>query len=244
LRRSGMTDLPEIPEPQQTEVKRSLVRYILQSLNEVSTGLIALAAATWYGFLWITYNQFYEPLGITPSDVGLNYATILANSVGAAVAFLIPLVVLIIALITLAVSVRFRGYRYSPATQVYWRPRLPLVTRRLLVILGLVVIAFLVYTFPVTARKEAQKVIDGRAVSPLHAFASPAPILTIHADPVIIIKSVGAKKAGEIAAVESLAPTSLLYMGQANGMIVLYDSSVDQAIYLPASSVLLTVKVK
>jgi hypothetical protein len=232
-----------IPKTRRRPLWWELFADFFRSLGELSTGALALAGAIWYGFLWISYNRFYEPLGIIPSDVGLNYATILANSVGAAVAFLIPLAAIVISLVIFATSVRLRGYQYSRERQSWVVLVLTRAMRNTLIIFGIIGMAFLIYTFPVTAQTQAQKVIAGRAVTPLHSlWWSPAPILTIHADPVIAISSTGAKKAGESVAVETLAPTSLLYMGQANGIMVLYNSSTDQAIYLPASSVLLTIE--
>jgi hypothetical protein len=201
---------------------------------------LALIGLVWYGFLWLTYNEFYEPLGITPTAVGLNYATILANSVGAAVAFLIPLLVLILGLLFLAIIVRWVEYEFVDGE--YRRSEYTTIARIAFTAVGIIFIFFLFYLLPVSAGNEAQRVTRGEAVHPLHAFPSPAPVLTIQAHPVIAIKSVGATRAGEVVAVESLAATGLLYMGQANSVIVLYDSSRRQAIYLPASSVVLTVK--
>jgi hypothetical protein len=222
----------------------SRTRVWLALLNDFvswfDTGKLALAGVAWYGFLWFTYNEFYEPLGITPSAVGLSYATILANSVGAAVAFLLPLLALSLGLFFLALSVRWSGYEYVDGQ--YRRAAYTVITRNLFAAFGVLFVVYLVYLLPVSAGNNAQRVMRGEAVAPLHAFPSPAPVLAIQADPVITIKSVGTRRTGDVSAVESLATTGLLYMGQANSVIVLYDSSRRQAIYLPSSSVVLTVK--
>jgi hypothetical protein len=215
-------------------------------LDWIDTGKLALAAIIWYGFLWISYNRFYEPLGISPNDVGLNYATILANSVGAAVAFLIPFALVvtfaITSLINLSVlqvvSRRRRGGRptlprpsegYSAAMRLWV----------LIAMLGSTLL--LIYLFPVRANEESKSVRAGFGTSPLRIFGSPAPVLTIRADPVVSIRSTGVRKPGDIVAIESLSSSGLLYMGQANGVIVLYNHDTSRAIYLPASSVILTV---
>ena len=208
-------------------------------LSSLDTGKLALGAAIWYGFLWITYNRFYEPLGISPSDVGLNYANILANSVGAAVTFLVPVAVLVMALLSLAVLVRSFGYRrgFNPSRLIYVK-----ILRNLLVTVALLVVGLLVYVFPVRAANAADQVKQGEAVSPLHFLMSPAPVLAVQANRVISIKPASPQKTGETTAIASLPRSGLLYMGQANGVIVLFDSSERQAHFIPSSSVLLTVE--
>jgi hypothetical protein len=216
-------------------------------IDWLDTGKLALAAVIWYGFLWISYNRFYEPLGISPNDVGLNYATILANSVGAAVAFLIPFLLAITSFLYLAVTSRVlawfmsRGNRARPPNSASASLFNIRNASSAIAVTVLASTGFLVYLFPVRASIEAQRAKHGRGASPLYTLGAPAPVLTIRADPVISIQSTAVKKAGESVAVESLSSNGLLYMGQANSVIVLYDSLKRRAVYLPASSVVLTV---
>jgi hypothetical protein len=240
---------------------------IAQSLSSIGTGQLALAGVIWYAFLSITYNQFYEPLGINPSDVGLNYASVLANSAGAALILVVPVIVMILSftvvtlllpwlllLLALLGRLLWRRLERIPApyvgvrrfTRIRYRSyRQRIFTRIFGVLLAIMAIsttAIIIYQIPIRAGSEADIVKSGGVVGPLHFFNSPFPVLGIHADPVVSIRPATTNKTGESSAVETLQPGRLLYMGQANGMVVFYDSVAKQATYVPASSIVLTVK--
>lgn len=53
-----------------------------KDLASVAAPFIALSGLVIYGILSLAYDQFYSSLGTTPAEVGLNYSTILAGSVG------------------------------------------------------------------------------------------------------------------------------------------------------------------
>jgi hypothetical protein len=60
----------------------------------------------------------------------------------------------------------------------------------------------------------------------------------IRADPVTV-ESVG--KRGDSPAVERLRDKKLLYLGQSNGTVLLYDATAQRAVYVPADSIVLHV---
>jgi hypothetical protein len=218
---------------------------ITDALGSIDTGKLALAGVIWYSFLAVTYNRFYEPLGIQPSDVGLGYASILANSVGTALAVFVPIIAFTLILLFLILLVaRLRVYSYLVyrlTSRERGRAFIPGSTYIFLMIAALALLVM--YQLSAIAGNQAGRVITGASVSPVHLVFSPAPVLPIQAHPVLSIAPSANKKAGEISAVESIDAKGLLYMGQANGVIVLYSSNEKRAIYLPASSVILTVDI-
>jgi hypothetical protein len=101
-------------------------------------------------------------------------------------------------------------------------------------ILSLMVVAALV---PFLSLPRADAASQGRPVAPVRLFG--LTVLAIRADSASV-EAVG--KSEEAPAIKSLQSRALLYLGQANSTVVLYDSKEKQAVYLPASSVLLRVK--
>lgn len=87
---------------------------IAEFIGNIDTAKLAIVGVIWYGFLAVTYDQFYRPLGINPSDIGLNYATLIATSVGTALVVLLPIALIMLVFISLVLLVRSR-YRYGPA---------------------------------------------------------------------------------------------------------------------------------
>jgi hypothetical protein len=212
----------------------------------IDTAKLAIIGIVWYGFLSITYDQFYRPLGINPSDIGLNYAALIAASVGTALVVLLPIFLTVMALIALALLLRSRLLRMGLGRFIYYGDYWPRLVQRLAVVffsgLAIMATAVIIYQFPLRAGEEAKEVQQGHRVSPVRMFLSPVPALSIRADPVVAIQGTAVRKTGESSPVESLTPTGLFFMGQSNGVIVLYDSNSRRAIYLPASSVLVSVQ--
>jgi hypothetical protein len=69
-------------------------------------------------------------------------------------------------------------------------------------------------------------------------FVVRIPLLAIHADPARIRP---AGKLGESPALDQLAKVDLLYLGRANGTIVVYDATAHRTLYIPDSSVVLEI---
>jgi hypothetical protein len=108
-------------------------------------------------------------------------------------------------------------------------------------VLLVVVLAF--YQLPRMASDRAQQVALGNPIVPPRLPVLPLTLLAIHADPAYVIAT---GEPGKTPAVDALATRSglqppLLYIGQANSTVVMYDSVRDEAVYVPSSSLLLKV---
>jgi hypothetical protein len=192
------------------------------------TAILALLGVAIYGILWIAYVFFYSRLGVSPSDVGLTYATILSQSVG---------FVLFLALASILVSIGILIISQDARTG----EPVGIVERVGMVRTGVVIAmtVVLIFVLPVIAEANAKalQVRRGQAVAPYTLLG--IAVLAIHADPVIV-QPIG--KRTENPAVDELTGRSLLYLGQANGMLVLYEpGDAQHAIYVPNSTVVMTV---
>jgi hypothetical protein len=229
------------------------------------SSLLVLLGVIIYAILSTVYASFYEALGVDPNDVGLGYANVLAHSVSyvgyvlgiAAVSGL--LFVVSVTIIEVASKV-LREYRYGSATEP--RPRLSWVAAdslhefledslpggarpsRIIVVIVVTIVIFSVLlgygaTQGIAAGHIAADVRAGHPIIPRTATPFGIKILAVRADPVLVW---AAGKPDDAPAVEKLVNrTDLLYLGQANSTIVLYDPRQHQAIYLPASTVMLSI---
>jgi len=97
----------------------------------------------------------------------------------------------------------------------------------------------------VDAGLAARDVGQGKPVEPIQyqpfpwwEWSYPISILAIHADPATVEP---AGKPDDSPAAERLQHHHLLYLGQTNGTVVLYDATAQRADYLPASAIILHV---
>jgi hypothetical protein len=181
----------------------------------LATPIVVTSGIVIYGILSLGYEWFYGRLGIDPAAVGLSYSTVLSRSTG-----FVAISILVI-LIGLAVAIRD------------W-PRM----ENRFIFIGSLVVSTLVFFLIIeltSSVSAANAVTAGRPIAPLSAIGITE--LDFHADPVRI-EPVG--KAGEAPAVDRLVSrTDLLYLGQANGIVVLYDASTQSALYIPSASIVL-----
>lgn len=204
--------------------------------------MLAVGAVLVYAYLNIAYDRFYRGLGVDPSDVGLSYAGTLARSSGFVVAFLVAAVSLI-------------GFPVSQKLDIdRWRRQHPTdpqrpVRRRFIVMFTLIpLVLLLILAFPLLDAGDAARAVRaGKPVTPIRLprppplpplVVLPLPVLAIRADPATIEP---AGKPEDNPAVARLRGRRLLYLGQANATVVLYDPSIQQAVYVPAGSVVLRV---
>jgi hypothetical protein len=194
--------------------------------------ILALGAIVLYAYLAICYDRFYRNLGVDPADVGLSYTSTLARSPGFVVVYLVTCVVAVVA----AVGWWKVEYRDAIAKREPFA-RLAFGT---IVFLAAGAVIFALTEPYIAAGQAATNVRAGTAVMPVrapnHTVNLPFPLLTIHADPATV-EPVG--KPQEAPAAERLRNRKLLYLGQAEGTMVLYDSAVQQAVYVPVGSVIL-----
>jgi hypothetical protein len=181
------------------------------------TPLVLTAGIIIYGILSFGYDRFYSRLGIDPAVVGLSYTSVLSRATGFVAALLVPVIVSSVFFI--------RNWRRRVVIFGGWVSGMIMV--------GLLFFLSLEYFGSADA---AGAVKAGRPVAPLTAWGMTA--LAIHADPVRIE---AAGKVGEVPAIDRLVNRiDLLYIGQANGIVVLYDSSAQSALYLPSASIVMT----
>jgi len=273
----GIARISYGPEPNRNRIPWS-------NLLQNGTSILAVSGVLIYAILSISYGQFYSAIGVSASDVGLSYLTILAGSVGAALALVLLLAItaLIIAVITTVFLFFLYLYRFifqeefrhriisGDAGQVEvaiilsavlsavgafvgeiianFRRALLIAARRYAVkvtVWSVVIIALMLafYALPRAATARAEQVQKGIPVSQPRLPILPLTLLAIRADPVLVAAT---GEPGKTLAVEELAARAnlrppLLYLGQANSIVVLYDSIKDEAIYVPSSSLLLRV---
>jgi hypothetical protein len=182
-----------------------------------------------YGFLSICYDRFYRNLGVDPSDVGLSYTGTLARSSGFVVAYLV-LAYLVI------------GIARQEIRERRTKPGQPLARTNFVLsfaVVGLLLLVSVIWP-PLAAGLSADDVKAGRPIGPVYlpAPVPPLPVLAIHADPATVEP---AGKPSDSPAAERLRGRKLFYLGQAGGTLVVYDVAAQQALYVPASSVVLHV---
>src|SRR5215218_10370887 len=196
--------------------------------------VLALAALVIYGYLSICYDAFYRALGVDPGDVGLSYAAILARSSG----FVIAACFLLLIAAALLIDPPTRAELRHPVAARLISAAAGLISfaSRWLAVFVVGTMFLLVFT---QAEDAARDVRAGNPVRPLHppSFASiPLVILAIRADPATVEP---AGKPGDSPAADRLRGRRLLYLGQADGTVVLYDAAAQRAVYVPASAMIL-----
>jgi hypothetical protein len=192
-------------------------------------GVLVVAGLLVYGYLRIYLQSFYGSLGVDPNDVGLTYADTLARSVG--FLLILCLVVFVPFLIALIPAYFLRGdYPTADVRRVF------VVLKSLMTVaiigFGLAVLVIGLGGPLLGAEDAARKVQAG---APLTGWALRG---LIRADPTTVEP---AGKRGDSPAAEGLQGKKLLYLGQSSGTVVLYDTTAQRAIYVPASSIVLHV---
>jgi hypothetical protein len=181
--------------------------YFSQAFKDFTT-VVLLGGFTCYAVLHSAYAEFYGRLGITPADVGYGYAVLLSNAVGSIVYYFGQAVVVLgIAWLLLA-----------------WAT--PLARRIVLALIAIFIIGYLGHIWITDARESAQDIINGESVIPSHfglLRLSSYQAYPVQVSPVD--KTTGA--------IGDLEKKSLLYLGQANGYSVLYNSSDKEVEFIP-----------
>lgn len=188
-------------------------------------GVLLVGGALMYGYLSICYDRFYGSLGVDPNDVGLSYTGTLARSSGFVVVYLLVVFWIGSGLADLISQWRARRHRVEAAV--------------LFLLLGAMLLGVMLF-LPWVARQSAEVVMRGEGVAPVpQPFTTVVPpVLAIHADPATVEP---AGKPEDAPGAKRLRGRKLLYLGQANGTVVLYDSDAGEAIHVAASSIVLHV---
>lgn len=164
------------------------------------TPIVLISGVLIYGILSLGYERFYGRLGIDPAAVGLSYTTVLSRATG-----FVAITSLALAIALGLASIVRNWWGENPAPWI-----------------GLAIASALLFFLVIEligSIRAADAVTAGRPVAPLSALGITE--LAFHADPVRIEP---AGKEGEAPAIDRLVSrTDLLYLGQANGIVVLYD---------------------
>jgi hypothetical protein len=199
-----------------------------ENLGSISA-LLAVAGVVIYGILNFGYSQFYHALGLEPSDVGLNYARVLAEASGFVVEMLLFIVIAAI------VRAGLRYYTFADTPRLRWLAFIPLpvIAALLAIILALL-----------TARsgiRAGEAVKQGHPVYPIRTpYSLGVTTLAIRAVPTTVESTTKPQDTSWI--VRRLYGRSLFYLGQANGNVVLYDIGAQEPIFLPQGLVGVTLK--
>lgn len=199
---------------------------------------LTLLGILWYALTTVSFSAFYGELGLTPSEVGITYADTLVRAVAA-----LPILVLawaFIFFIFIVFSVAWEAVAVGRRQLRDKNHEHPLVAeknhRRRLAVFGLGTVIFALFlAWPALSRDLADEVKDGEAVTP--GFLSWTNPLRLRAQPARIKWLEGSPPTG----LEGLAGEPLLYLGQASGMLVLFNPATDQALRVPSGTVVLSV---
>lgn len=204
--------------------------------------LTPLAGAALFVLVRGYLNEFYGRLGVDPDEVGLGYAATLRSSIGLLVFFTLAAVIVPAVVLTCG----YATVRVARSTEPLQLRRLPRVIgssalhflRRTLPFGALASLAIFAVLFSGKAAHYAKAVQDGR---PIRFGTLSLTSFKVRATP-MGVRSTGT--ASQSPAVEEVARRSmqsppLFYLGQADGIIVAYDSVMQQVIRVPASAVLL-----
>jgi len=233
-----------------------------------STVILAVIAISLYVMMSLAYDAFYGALGVDLSDVGLSYSNVLAHSTRFGLllgGFIIFGLVwgIIYSVIPWILNYLFGKIPLPKASDSDLKIGFLILLRRpvklnlrgfvlgSLVITTLLAVSLLGLAAVAQANDAASAVKRGLPVAPRGDIFS---MLSYHADPVVILPASGEKVSQAIANIRcdpttGKSPTTskspcvdkLLYLGQANGSIVIYNATRQRSIYLPVSSVILHV---
>jgi hypothetical protein len=193
---------------------------LLREFVTIAASVVIPLGLVIYGISSITYSAFYSTLSVDPSTVGFDYIGTLTHATG-----------LIIVLSFGVAGVLMPILRRRRHTATGNR------RRQIVAYIGIAtLIVSLTLEFAVLATMDGNKVRAGKAVG---NWGRPGLIFFFyHADPVII-EPIG--KRGDAPAIDRLQSRRLLYLGQADGTAVVYDSCAKRAVYIPLASAVLNV---
>jgi hypothetical protein len=199
---------------------------------------LVLAAVLVYGLLNLAYERFYEAFRIRPGDVGLTFGATLSRAAG----FIIVLAI-IGTLGAVTVRLVLAGPRRRLQAQVD-RTR-SFHSRDFAIMLGCGVAVALLVVYAAAAisssavsytAKATETVRSGNPVRPFQLYG--LPLLSIQADSAVVWPT---SKARTLPGIWDLHDRPVLYLGQTNGIAVLYDPGHGRVVYAPMSLIVMHV---
>jgi hypothetical protein len=200
----------------------------------VGTHLLAVVTASGlatYGLLRVSYATFYGRFDVEPEEVGLGQTQILAQTGLAMFVYVLIIAVYGVVAFLAFKALGLRSIRVEPNAP-FWRRVMAFTTGPYWIILvpTVIYVASLVFLgLHAQARAAADQVERGETVRlpawrvlqpPLHVVAIPVTLTTL----------------GEDELPAELTSPSLRYLGQAGGVLVLYDWKAERVIRVPANS--------
>jgi hypothetical protein len=212
----------------------------LPSWREILTIMVVslvTAAVLVYGLLSLAYERFYQALRIRPGDVGLTFGTTLSRSAGFIVVLAIAGTLVAVATRLLLAGPRRRLHAQVDRAQPFHNSRdfvIMLgcgVTVALLAVYTAAAISSSAASYTAKATAAAQ---SGHPVRPLQLYG--LPLLAIQADSAVVWPT---NKARTLPGIWDLHDRPVLYLGQTEGMAVLYDPGHGRVVYAPMSLIVM-----
>lgn len=213
----------------------------LPSWREVLTTMavsLVLAAVLVYGLLNLAYERFYEAFRIRPGDIGLTFGATLSRAAG----FIIVLAI-IGTLGAVTVRLLLAGPRRRLQAQVDRARSFHSRDFAIMLGCGVAVALLVVYTAAAISSsavsytaKATETVRSGNPVRPFQLYG--LPLLSIQADSAVVWPT---SKARTLPGIWNLHDRPVLYLGQTNGIAVLYDPGHGRVVYAPMSLIVMHV---
>jgi hypothetical protein len=205
---------------------------------QLVAGLASVGVAVAYVALRLAYTRFYDTLGVAPEDLGLGKVDLLVRSAGLVVLFalagflLLEVAAFAAGLITVAL-VFFKGIRQDTkkteqGTPVAVPRRRPAWAARWWKVGAAISVALVVVLITALAPRAARFVEQGKAYRDwtLPWRADPATVRWLRQPP----------------AGDPLNGRCVMYLGQANGIAVLYDVRYRRVVRVPSSEVVILIE--
>jgi hypothetical protein len=203
-----------------SEESESLLRRIAPILAVLGVGL--------YAYITYVYQRFYSALDVTPGDVGVTYATTLSRSVGLIVA----------GLVTFLGLVWIGKLLGALLLSVVLNDVVGLIAAVVLAALIWLALPYVLYPVTVPPREAdiaANLVRVGLPVAPVRLYGFT--VMDLRADAATV--AVNGNPDDSPAVKELASRRDLLYLGRAEGAVVLFDPATDEPIQVPANAVVL-----
>jgi signal transduction histidine kinase len=214
-----------------------------QSISHVIAPSLAVAGVLIYTVFTLAYIQFYGQLGVVPSEVGFNYLTTLSSAISMLIFAGLATVagIYFYYFIDILMNFRYRRARFRPsAIRQEFRSSVQRTDRSTsfmanffssaiatIIVLTLYLISMANDSAAAIQRGDRYpQAYLGPLVQQL-GLTAPARVRPIN-------------KATDSPAINALSDRELLYLGQANGTAVFYDSTVHGVVRLPLGSIALT----
>jgi hypothetical protein len=206
-----------------------------ERLAEHGALLFAVGGVLIYGILVLAYSEFFQELGISPADVGIEYGKTIGGAAGLTLVAAFAVLLLSFPAIGLAEVIR-RGLgdpNWWPGRSVVWGGAVVLVA--VLTLLYLLVKLHNVADDYADRIKKGQRIEPYRLGIPLFDLE----LLAVRGEPATVepAKPAVAKLLGS----ETMKGWQRqFYVGQAKGVAVLYDARRQRVLYVPTAGSLVT----